>query len=68
MLQELIKYFENPTINKSGFCKECGISQQYLNRVLKSDQPITESLKEKLIIKLNADSENAQNLINCLKG
>lgn len=65
---ELKEYFSNPAINKRGFCRECGITQQHLNRILNGDRPMTEKVRLKLIEKLELDINTAKNLLSALKG
>ncbi len=68
MVKELKTYLETPTINKSGFALDAGTTTQELNRIISGRQKMTTRMKEKLVIKLKADIENAQNLLNLLKG
>lgn len=49
MKEQIQKFFNRPGINKSGICVESGITQQYLNRILKGTQPITDSFISKII-------------------
>lgn len=49
MIKELKKFFDRPGINKAGICKEAGLSQQYVNRILSGRQPLTDSFLEKLL-------------------
>lgn len=67
-MENLKKYFENPALNKRGFCAECGISQQHLNRILSGTRPLTNNVRLKLIAKLEQDQVAAQNLLSTLKG
>lgn len=48
-LSDIKTFFNRPGINKAGFCKEVPISPQYLNRVLRGKQPLTESFLKKII-------------------
>lgn len=49
MKKQIQEFFNRPGINKSGICNEAGITQQYLNRILRSTQPITDSFLSKII-------------------
>lgn len=49
MKKELIKFFAQKGINKSGICVEAGVSHQYLNRILNGTQPLTDSFLNKLL-------------------
>lgn len=49
MKEHLKEFFKRPGINKSGICIEAGITQQYLNRILRGTQPITDSFISKII-------------------
>ncbi|HBX65151.1 MAG: DeoR family transcriptional regulator [Balneola sp.] len=41
--KDLECFFETrPAINKSAFCKEVGISRQYLNMILNGERPLTD--------------------------
>ena len=42
------EWFEQPTINKSGFCVETGVTLQYLLRVLHGQQPMTYKLTARI--------------------
>lgn len=47
--QEIEKFLESrPAINKSAFCREVGVSPQYLNAILREDKPMTEGVSEKI--------------------
>lgn len=50
MIDQLNEFFSRPGINKSGICKEAGISQQYLNKVLKGEHKLTDKFKGKLLL------------------
>ena len=47
--EQLESFFTRPGINKSGICQEAGITMQYLNRVLRGTQPVTDGLLDKII-------------------
>ena len=49
MQQSLITFFSRKGINKSGICKEAGVTHQYLNRILKGTQPVTDTFIAKLL-------------------
>lgn len=49
MKEQIEEFFNRPGINKSGICIEAGITQQYLNRILRGTQPITESFISKIV-------------------
>lgn len=49
MKEKIKEFFNRPGINKSGICIEAGITQQYLNRILRGTQPITDSFLSKII-------------------
>lgn len=49
MKKQIQDFFNRPGINKSGICIEAGITQQYLNRILRGTQPITDSFLSKII-------------------
>jgi len=49
MKEQIEEFFNRPGINKSGICIEAGITQQYLNRILRGTQPITDSFIKKII-------------------
>lgn len=49
MKEQIKNFFNRPGINKSGICIEAGITQQYLNRILRGTQPITDSFLSKII-------------------
>jgi hypothetical protein len=53
MLKKLNTFFKSPVINKAGFCKEAGISQQYLNSVLAGRYPLTDKFVKKIMPTLN---------------
>lgn len=44
---------ERPSLSKSGFCRECGITPQLMNAILRGDRKLTESVKGKLKPLLN---------------
>lgn len=67
-MEYLKKYFQNPALNKRGFCAECGITQTHLNRILRGDRPMTENVRLKLIAQIESDMHTAQNLLSTLKG
>lgn len=48
-LEKLKFFFLQKGINKSGICSEAGISQQYLNRILKETQPLTSTFEKKIL-------------------
>lgn len=37
-----------PAISKSAFCREVGITPQYLNAILRGDRPVTDDVIENL--------------------
>jgi len=49
MKDQIKEFFSRPGINKAGICMEAGITQQYLNRICKGTQPITDSFISKII-------------------
>jgi hypothetical protein len=49
MIQKLNEFFQRPAINKSGFCVESKISQQYLNSVLSEKNPLTDKFYNKIL-------------------
>lgn len=49
-VKDLEDFFKNrPAINKSAFCKESGISRQYLNMILNGERPLTDETATKLL-------------------
>lgn len=42
-------FFNRPGINKAGFCKEVPTTPQYLNRVIRGKQPLTQSFVKKIL-------------------
>jgi hypothetical protein len=45
----LKEFFSRPGINKSGFCRELGVSQRFVNGVIKGDEKGSEKFYRKII-------------------
>lgn len=47
--QDLERFLESrPAINRSAFCREAGITPQYLNMIFRDERPMTEAVSDKL--------------------
>jgi len=51
MTKSQIRQFleKRPAINVSAFCREAGITHQYLGMILRDDRPLTEETAKKLL-------------------
>ena len=58
MINQLRQFFERPGINKTGICKEAGVSYVYFSEVSKGKQPVTKKYFEKLLKVVNTYGED----------